>query len=457
MLIQDIIDKSKLVLVEGDKKIGKLAFSLMNAEKGGILLISSYPQKLLEKRIASLENLDSPEINDALRHLDFLTMKEEWQRLKAKYGFDFLTKDIEHAIESYRPKTVICHRFDTIFNNIDNEASTLFMERMINIKEANDFKLFFTVSSDEQNSNAIGIIEDYSDIHIKISKDHDRVVEVKTSIFPIEIERYRFIQNGGQKLKLMPLPSEAESNEQNALAAVQQNQTPRDTEVLLISENDELIKFHRYLFDRHGFKLNVAHSMPEMLDGFLTSPDLIIFNLNSDQPDFELCKTLKERNIKSKLIYIVQSPYVRYEDKMRTVESGCFEILPSSFNCAEYVLEIEKTLQKTFYTPTSNKIASHRVFQDKGYFCDIVDAYYNDKIYFTIMKFRSNIMPTDMRKMLRNQDVIYYDTATRTYVVTLINMRKSNTKVIVDKLAIQEGYTIYEAYEWPKVRTDICD
>ncbi|NPA29046.1 MAG: response regulator transcription factor [Epsilonproteobacteria bacterium] len=453
MLIQDVIAKSKLVLVEGDKKIGKLAFSLMNAEKGGILVISSYPRKLLEKRIASLENLDSPEINEALRHLDFLTLKEEWQRLKAKYGFDFITRDIEHAIETYRPKTIICHRFDTVFSNVDIEASTLFMERMINIKEANDFKLFFTVSTDEHNSNAIGIIEDYSDIHVSITKSPERTVEVKTSIFPIETERFRFVQNGGQKLRLIPIESEEEAEK----TAQAQEKTERDTEVLLISENEELIKFHRYLFERRGFKLTVAHSMPEMLDGFLTSPDLIIFNLNSDQPDFDLCHTLKERNIKSKMIYIVQSPYVRYEDKMRTIESGCFEILPSTFNCAEYVLEIEKTLQKNFYTPTSNKITSHRVFQDKGYFCDIVDAYYNDKIFFSIIKFRSNIVPHDMRKMLRNQDLIYFDPVSRSYVIALINMRKNNTKVVLDKLAVEEGYTISEAFDWPKVRADICD
>jgi hypothetical protein len=171
-----------------------------------------------------------------------------------------------------------------------------------------------------------------------------------------------------------------------------------------------------------------------------------------------VCNTIKQQKIASKLIYITQNDYVRTEDKMKALESGCYEMFPLNFALGEYILEIEKMLNNNFYTGILNILHTNKTITKTENLCDIVDSLYEEKIFFTTLRFKSAITPEEIRKKLRSTDIIYYDADKNEYILTLINIRERNIKPVLSKLFTDEktDVDINECYRWPEIKREIC-
>ena len=120
MNLENSLKKSDFILVEGDKKSGKLLFSInksINENKEKILILSTYSKYILQKKIETFKNLQINNLSALDSKVETLTLKENWPEIKSKYGLDYLLKDIIHAIEKNQPDTLILHRFELFFDN----------------------------------------------------------------------------------------------------------------------------------------------------------------------------------------------------------------------------------------------------------------------------------------------------------------------------------------------------
>ena len=442
MIFEETIEKSEVTLISGGKKLGKLTLALKHCSSDKTLIISGYQKPIFIKRLNAVANLEDDDIQAALSNISYLTLKEDWLEYKIKYGYEFIVEDINRAISIHEPKNVIFHRLDLMFGSHVSDNISIFMEKLLLIKDKHECKYFITTIPNSETEEVVETIEDFSDLNLELTKEKERIINIKNSIFPVKPDKYYFLYKDG-KLDIKPVESDIKID--------------KTTHILLITDKPELISLHKYIFNKKGFTIDVATSMTDTINKILSGPDIIIYNPKSEDLDLSVCNTIKQQKIASKLIYITQSEYVRSEDKMRALESGCYEMFPLNFSLGEYILEIEKMLNENFYTSILNKLSKNKLISKIENFCEVVNSLYEEKIFFTILKFNSDKTPEEIRKKLRSTDIIYYNEKTKEYVLCLINIRKRNIKPVINKLFDGEvEHEIYESPEWPDIKEEIC-
>lgn len=442
MNFDEIVQKSEIILIEGGKKQGKLSLALYKCENEKTVIFSAYNKPIFLKRLSAISNLKDDKIQNVLSKLKFFTLKEDWLEYKIKYGYDFLLEDIKRIIKEYNPKNVIFHRLDMIFGSHINDNTSIFMEKLISLKENFDCKFFITVIPNEENETIIETIEDFSDLNIEIKKEKERIIYIKNSIFPVTPDKY-FFKYENDKIKIYPVEIQIKSS--------------KNIHILLITDKKELIELHQYIFGKKGFFIDIATSMSDTINKILSGPDIIIYNPKDEKLDLSVCNTIKQQKIPSKLIYITQSEYVRMEDKMKAIESGCYEMFPLNFTLGEYILEIEKMIGTNFYTNILNKLLTNKIVNNIKHFCDVIDSMYEERVYFTVLKFKSDHNPENIRKKLRSTDIIYYDAKTKQYILCLINIRKMNIDPVLNKLfETKPDILIIESTQWNEKKEEIC-
>jgi hypothetical protein len=453
MTLQEALSKSEIILIEGEKKVGKLTFCLHECayeNKEKILIFSAYNKPIIYKRLEAIKNQKIKSINAILPKIEVLALKEEWASLKSKHGIDFLIKDVQRAVEKHKPDAIIFHKFDNFFEPHEINTLKIFMEEIVNMKESyNYFKLFFTVSVSETNRPLTETMEDFSDINLEIKKHgHRRVIYVKNSIFPVKTYKCEMINENG-KLNFVPYkdaktPSFKEIDEE------------RKIHILLISNKEDLIKLFSYLFNRKNFFFDVASKTSEIINKILSEPDIIIYNPLEKELDFSVCHTIKEQKLKSKLIYITNENYIRSDDKITAVNEGCYDVFPYNFNIVDFLSEIEKILNINFYTINVEKIIPKTNIKNKKHFCEIADSLYEEKIFFIILKLSSK--KEIKKELLRKKDFIYKNK--ENYLILLLNTKKENAPAVLNKLFdSNDDYdlkSIYDATEWQEKKEEIC-
>jgi len=443
MNFNEIVLKSEIILIEGGKKIGKLSLALHKCNGEKTMIFSSYQKPIFLKRLSAVSNLKDELIQKTLLQLKFLTLKEDWLEYKIKYGYDFLLEDIKRAIKEFEPKNVIFHRLDLMFGSHINDNTSIFMEKLLGIKEEFECKIFITAIPNEENDTIIETIGDFSDLNIEITKEKERIINIKNSIFPVTPDKYYFLYKDDMII-IKPVDPHIKS--------------AKNIHILLITDKKELIDLHNYIFGKKGFFVDIATSMSDTINKILSNPDIIIYNPKDEKLDLSVCNTIKQQKIPSKLIYITHSEYVRSEDKMKALESGCYEMFPMNFSLGEYILEMEKMLGNNFYTSILNKLSVNKILHNKHHFCEIIDSLYEERIYFSIIKFKDNIKAEKIRQQLRSTDIIYEKDSS--FILCLINIRKRNITPVLKKLfegnVENKNIQIYESTEWNSVREEIC-
>jgi hypothetical protein len=82
---------------------------------------------------------------------------------------------------------------------------------------------------------------------------------------------------------------------------------------------------------------------------------------------------------------------------------------------------------------------------------------YEERVYFTVLKFKSDHNPENIRKKLRSTDIIYYDAKTKQYILCLINIRKMNIDPVLNKLfETKPDILIIESTQWNEKKEEIC-
>jgi len=434
MELINAIKKSEIVLTQGENKSGKLTFSLFLLSNIDLnsktLILSTIPKSLMNKRIKTIEDLNDQKINTLLQNTEYLCLKENWEEIKAKYGFDFLIEDIKHIIFDTKPDSIIFHRADLMFSEEEYEYAKWFIDSLIELKEEINFKLLITSKKDTIIQK---VIENYCDIDFEIEKKEKRIVNIISSLFPITPLSYIF----EKQKELVLIPHEKEN-----VPSSQYNKTI-DNKMLIMSQNEYLIKLNKYLFEKI-FNIEIATSITQSISKLLENPEIVIYNPPEKDLNFEMCHIVKDKGINSNIIYILNKDYVRVDDKMQAVYAGCYDVMPKNFNIEEYIFTIEKLTKNFFYTEKINHLPKQREIKNFEHFCKILETFYNERIYFTL--FIGETEEVNILQKVRNHDIVFKD-GQKTYICFINSNKEVFEKGIKNKIKAK-NYTLIEAIEW---------
>ncbi len=464
MTIENAIKKSELILTEGENKSGKLTFALFATANifsdRSLVMFSSFPKSLMLKRLSAIADLGDKKVVNIINSMKILCLKENFKELKRRFGYKFMIEDIKRVIEKDSCKTLLFHRLDLFFEIQERDDAEQFIEELIEVKELYDIRLLITSSAPNNPNNFINeILENYTDMNLYIEKENRIEIKVQSSIFPVHHLRYLF-QLENKTLELKPL----KDNKTNLVTQETQAEKPLK-KILLISQDKELINLHRFLFERKGYSFETASTLSETIQKILKGPDLIIYNPPDESYDLEVCTIVKNNNLKSKLIYIVNKDYVRQSDKMNAVNAGCYEIYSKNFIFEEYILTLERIIQNHFYTTLIQQLPSQKeTIKSIRHFCNIIDGFSHNRIYASIISAKTNIPKEILFSKIREKDIMFYDE--NIVIFCLISLRKERAKTVIDKMrAITDDTKEYffkighiiDTTMWKEHKEEICE
>ena len=439
MNINEAILKSDIILIEGENKVGKLTFSMYLAniqKKQNITIISSMQKKLMEKRLQSIKSINDKFIQNIIEKSKLLCLKEDWEEIKYKFGFDFIIDDIKRVVKENKTEILILHRPDLIFAPQEIEMAKWYIEKIIDICNEFNTKLYITTN---ENTFLGNFCENFSDINFIIQKsenDIERKVKVKHTLFPLKETNLVLIKK--ERLLLQPMLNKFSESFQLQI------KTKEKYSILVVTNDEYLKKFHKYIFEKE-FNLEFASEINEIISKLLKNPDIVIFNPQKDEIDTQICETVKNENLDTKIIYISNKKYARTSDKMKIFSAGCYEIIPKNFLIEEYILMIEKVTNNFFYSKKIALFPYQKISKTKESFQKIVNSLYEERIYFTLIIGKTT--DYEIYNKIRPNDIIYID-ENNTIYLCLIDINKTlYYETIKAKLNIEEE-NIIEAIEW---------
>lgn len=116
--------------------------------------------------------------------------------------------------------------------------------------------------------------------------------------------------------------------------------------ILLIEDNEMIIKALKYLLESHEFIVDVATTIKEAKESITSKYDLIILDVMLPSMNgFEILKKLREEEIESKVIMLTAKSML--EDKLNGLENGADDYLTKSFHIEELLARVNIQLNKT--------------------------------------------------------------------------------------------------------------
>ena len=441
MELTKALEKSELIIIEGESKSGKLTFAInvnINYMKNNtpLLIFSSLPRKLMEKRLMIIENFVDDKTKERLKETTLLCLRENFRDLKQFYDFHMIIDDIKKVIEEKESRNIIFHRLDQMFEVQDGNDAEWFIDTLLKLKEEMGLKISATLDSSSDSYTFLhSYLKNYIDIEFKMEKSEYREIEVISSIFPIDTLNYRFYKNNNA-LYITPSSStitydgiQTEPDDM-ILPEKSSNDSSTKRKVVLYTHDNALASMHRYIFDTEEFEVYISNNLLETISLLEKKVDLLIYNYSELNETKEMHKVIKRYGYNGHMICISAKNYIRSTDRMSSVNYGCEDIFPINFILEEYILSIERTLNERFYSSKINEIPPHReVVNDIEKFCRIVSSLIEKHIYFTILEVESDVDKDILKKRFREKDMFCY--LDEILLVLLLNSRE---RVVKEKI-----------------------
>ncbi len=423
------------IAVSGDRQSGKLTLALyfaLQLTQKPVTLISSFNKSFFNKKIKANLRLTS-NLQPTLEQLDYFNLKEDWKALKNQYGYAFLLKDIEKII-SASDEVVIIHRIDDFFEIQDRNDIEDFLYNLINIGQAEEKILIFTVNMGHNNARYIyEYFEKNIDSEFVISKRLYETqgwdVELVSSLFSTEHSKFSFeFHESKDQFDLTPISFGSLSERRKQVF-----------HVVLASQSPELADIVKYLFDGEGFDLRqIDPNIIDMMNVLTDEPHLIIFNppLNLSDSEFKKINKLVANNHR-KVVFVSPQTLIRSQDKASLLQSGFLDVHKKDFHVEEFVLSVERILGHSFYSSEMEKVPNKTyIIHDQKSFSRFIVAFLCKNLFFTVFKFKYQLPLSEKnlkKHMGRSFDVAFIDKDEQIVFVFLVNTLARNALAIQDK------------------------
>jgi len=410
MEINKKIKESESIVIEGDKKIGKLTLALYLSsqfQKNFTLLTPLSKNKITRKIEASKKHFD----NFKDLNINIFSFREDWVMIKNEYGFSYLLKDLEYFIHHQKNEMIIFHKFDTIFEYSDRDFIDDFFIELLSYGIKYKKKLIFTINMDSVNYDLIGnYLVEASDLYLKMTRPKEkREIEVLFSISPI-IDSHYIFENIEKKLILKTKDISGYSK--------------KEIDVVVITKDKKIQKLHNYLLQKENINLRIIDSISESLSIISNVPDFLIFTQEDKETNFNICEISKKNSFKT--LYVVNKKFVRIDDRLEGREKGCVDVITISIQTMHYVLELEKFFEMVFYKNLTNIEINFSNDKLKKH----LDYLIQERVLFTLIKIEGKIDKKYL-KFLRHYDG-YFEFENYS-VILLLNLLKGEVSQILFK------------------------
>jgi len=427
MEIYQKLKESESVVIEGKKKTGKLTFALYLLSKKftKISVISPLSSNKTTKKLEAISR-SFEDLEGLNKILDIFAFREDWITIKNEFGFKFLLQDLEFFIANQKNDVILFHRIGTLFEYSDRDLIDNFFTNLLGYGIKYKKKLVFTLDVDDVNYDLMSYyLVEAVDLYMKIEKEaENREISLLYALSPILDQTYIF-ENYLKKLKLNTKDKSGYIN--------------KDISVIVISKNKKIQKFHKYLLEKEGIELSIVDTISESLEAILKNPDYLIFAQEDEENNFSVCELSSKYNLYTKTLFLLDKPFLRVDDRLKAIEKGCIDVLNFQISKMNYVLELAKYLNKTFYK--NNIIKDNSELKTKDEVIKYINYLIEEKVLFTILKIEGKVNDfSDLRDYDKYVELEQYG------VIILVNLIKSEVANILFK-KMEEHFMILETQD----------
>lgn len=430
MEITKKIKESESIIIEGDKKIGKMTLALYFSKliEESATLVSPLPTTKVVKKIEVLS--ESFKIfNDLENFLSAFSLREDWVSIKNEYGYKYILKDLEHFISHQKNRVMIFHKIGSLFDYSDRDFIEDFLAELLSFGITYKKKFIFTLNTNDVNYDMISRhLVDNSDLYLKMyMTEAIRNVDILYSLTPITQQEYLFMGEDS----ILSLKSKSTLNNISG--------EHKDISIVFISSNPHSQQLHKYLLDKDNIDLIIADNISNSLSAMLQNPDYLIFEQEGDKVELSACEISKQNNLNTQILYIVNKKFVRIDDRMKAKDLGCVDMIKIDENVMNYILELEKYFNLVFYKKLPDEHISHR-YNNVEEFKNHIQEVLNKRGVFTLVKVKNILLEEDFSSFREYDKVL----VTENYsVIFILNILKSNVETILEhkfskKLDIEE-------------------
>jgi hypothetical protein len=465
--LEEAIENSEFLLVEGDKKQGKLTFVLFFScmsgnENSSVLLFSPFPKSLMKKRLSIISEFSDDDFFECMQRMRLLCLKENYRELKALYGLEFIIDDIERAIDSISAKVVIFHRLDTMFEVQESSDAEWFIESIVALKHRKDFKLFITThSGGGEYSYLHEMLENHMDMQLLVSRnEYGRKIEITSSIYPIRESEY-YLEKTDHGFELSTYTGKINHDEVQKVVSSQKDIFPKKQKnILLISDDSRFISLNRYLLQRDNLLFHAANTPIAVTGAIMKGPDLIILDSANENEVTEIDGIISEYGLESRLICILDREYIRSTDKLDAMNNGCYDIFRKNALIEEYIMGLERALDIKFYSPLIGKLPRYRECTgSRDELCTLLTDLFDKGVYFTLIEAISSIDMDKLKSRIRDRDIIC--SIDGSLFIVFINSRKETAEKIIKNKFIDGGnfevLEVLDIMEKERIMNRLCE
>jgi len=399
--LEELFSESRLSVLFGENKSAKLSFFLFALNRffddPQITIVSpSNCGRMLERlRIAQSRVSNFSRLHT---QLSLYFLKPNRNELKVSHGLELLIKDFEGLFEKTKDKYILFHSFNLFFDIPDRRFIEPTVEAIATLAFKYDKRVFFTCDSESENYKHIAqCLNGHADLIMEIAGGEQSTIKkisISYSIYPVEIYNYLFT------LKAGTLSLNVASNDVNLDKEIHLLGDQPIKNVLLLSNSTRIIELHDYLLDGYdGINLKICRNLSEALAALLSRPSLIINHCDDIKEHHNLSQALKENNISTNLIFMVNKKYVREEDRIKASELyNCNQIFDLNFRLIDYILAVETSIDERFYPRVEHQDKSATHCKTSNDLNEYLAELRRQRIFYCVHHFKN--MTADPQKLL---------------------------------------------------------
>ncbi len=426
--LEDLIKKSKILTIEGDRNSGKSTFIfylITEILKEDMTVFSPIEDSLFERKLKIVKK-NFNIFKNLTSRLKFFFLDESWLESKQLYGFDFFREEMKKLIQNSASPIIYLHRFGEFFELQDLKEVEPTLSHLMKITDEEGKKLFFSINAQSPVYNTVSpALRDFSDITLfmKELSINERLINIQSSVVPLFHHKYLFVSSNNL-LVLMPY-NETEIN-----------LLKEKVKIVLVTDNEKLQKFFKYLFEKENFiEFHIFETLPSKYSDILGDIDLLLLNSENDRLKIEIPEFIKRNSLKTKVFYLSNKNIYRLIDEQLSYKQGFKKVFTKNFHFEDLVFSIEKEIGKFFYFDKFEKIIKNStlyenfnqlVFYNKGDFFKKIKIYISNNIYFTLFIYKitwGNLKSVKPQNLVRDYDSILIDEKESQIIFLCLNSR----------------------------------
>jgi hypothetical protein len=221
-------------------------------------------------------------------------------------------------------------------------------------------------------------------------------------------------------------------------------------ELMLISDDEEIKKLHYFIFSTsEDIDYYTVENIGEDEISLLFEMDIVIFHKDDEELKSEILNLIEENNLPIFFFEISKDRYIRQRDILIAHNRGVDRLFKRNFQFEEYIVAIEMHLKSNFYTKKLLELKlDQNILYEKFEFDKKVEELLKKRLFFSILEYGYSsdidIENYNLRKILREEDLIYIDRSKSKISFLIMNVVPKLSKEIIQKRIKNFSITLEE-------------